>query len=473
MKFSTQALCLTIGAALSFNVFATSTGSGVRGGGQTIDIDSTPYLMDLVSKSVCEWKQGSEFINELPALKDTLKKLDQLDWYFSADLRDELSSLNFCMTGPLYKVSPYDYNSVVNPAPGEVTKQAGYRLYENAYIDNDNFIRMNDVNKAMLIIHETMHSYLSMNIEDRSLKLRSMVKALDKVRSGEISTREKLHYNMSRNEIMFPLSVGSLEKRKTAVLFLKSSTDYKRKAILNTANLDDLINLQDWESIALTPWDNYKFGRDYQRSLILRTDLVDVMKNLSVSELDSFLKVKNLRRVNLALVAMNDFYLFSDEQKKIILESDKLASLIDSGLDEILNEKLASKNYLITASGNFKDLTTNLDDVQEGPVVDLSRAQTLPRRLMWLAIMMETLQENQSLSTLTANEKFYTALGLKNQKAQVQTMEVKIERERKVALTTLGNLSNGLVTALLEQLKKSMSAYEYNEILKQIDLNNF
>jgi hypothetical protein len=472
MKISKNIIGLFLSATISFGALAAPTGSGVRGGGHTIDVDSTPYLMDLVSKAVCDWKKGDQILKELPELQATLKKLGAVDWYFSSDLKNEIANLNFCMTGPLYRVSPYDFYSVIQKNPNEKSQQAGYRLYDSAYINSDIYDRMNGANKAMLIIHETMHSYLSMNVLDRSLKLRSMVKVIDQVRSGTVVTRDKLHYAMAMNAIQFPLTVDRLDSAKAAVSFLKGSLDERKQAIMLATDVDNLATLNEREINALAPWDFANFSTEFSRQNLLREALLLTMKNLSAEKLNIFLNEKKSSKQNLAEIALNDFYLFSDEQKNVILSNSKFNDLIETGLNKLLNEKFSETQDLIVPSTEFQDLVTNTTS-EALPLVRLSPSENFPTKLKWLVEAMITLQENNSLSAITANEKFYAALGLKNQKAQVATMGLNIERQRKVALETLQILSESLVQNLLTELENKVAPETYAQILKQINLNNF
>lgn len=473
MKISNKLVSLIVGVTLSLTAFASAAvGSGVRGGGHTIDVDSTPYLMDLVSKAVCEWKTGKEIMAELPTLRETLKKLEALDWYFASDFESEIEHLNFCMTGPLYKVPAYEAYSVTRHPEGERTRQTGYRWYENVYIDTDIYSRMNEVNRSMLIAHETMHSYLSMYTLDRSLKLRSMVKTFDRVRQEEVVTREKLHYDMKMNEIMFPLAVDVLDGKKEAVLFLKGSMAYKKASIMKLAAPEDLINLTDSQLRALAPWDANNFYSKFKRASILEEALSTTMQRLSPKELGVFLQVKVMKTMNLVKIALNDFYTFSSAQKAVILSSPQFNKMLDSGFDGILNTKLKTQNYLILAPVEFQLLVTG-EGEDYMPVVRLVKASTLPSGLIWLVEAMITLKKSDSLEAITKNEKFYSAMGLKNQKEQVRNMPLKIERERKVALENLDNLSYALVEQLLQKLHGRLDEDTYSEMMKQINFNNF
>ena len=465
-------LPLAFASILALPAFAAESGSGVRGGGHVVDVDSNPYLMDLVSRSVCDWKKGEELLSELPVLNETLTKLEKLDWYFAADFKKDLSGLNFCMTGALYKVSPYDWGSITKPSQEERPRQAGYRLYDKAYIDTSIFEKMDEVNQAMLIVHETMHSYFSMNTYERSLKLRSMVKTLDNVRAGKVVTREKLHYHMQMNEVMFPLTVAQLDPRKEAVKFLTGSIQERSAAILKTAKPEAFLDLAPAQIMALAPWDRFFVQYSWQRAGILAEAVLFTMKDLDPQTLALFIDRKEFKVLNPVKLAFAELYSFSPDQIEVILASKRMATLLDSGFDELNKVKFEVKDYLFLAPVEFQKLTS--DSAEEvKAVVSLKSNKRLSRSLMWLVETIIILNQNGELDKIIKDEDFYSALGLKNQKAQIQETVVKIEREKKVALEVVNNLSMDMINNLLIELEGRVSAEEYKKIVSQINFNNF
>ncbi len=106
--------------------------------------------------------------------------------------------------------------------------------------------------------------------------------------------------------------------------------------------------------------------------------------------------------------------------------------------------------------------------VEVTPVVRLTKASEFPQRLSWLVETIIILHQNHDLKVIAKNEKYYRALGLKNQKDQVENMVLKIQRERNVALENLDNISKELVALFFSKLKSRVSDEDYTEILKQI-----
>ena len=275
------------------------------------------------------------------------------------------------------------------------------------------------------------------------------------------------------NGVAFPTTVAKLDKSKESILFLKGSLESKKNKIITNTDLDKLIEVYGSVAASLASWDDASFGREYQRVNILSEAVLHAMRELSGEELRSFLAEKKSEKINIIQVALNNFYSFSEEQRDVVFNSDKFLTMIQSGFDQILDEKLEVSNTLISASAKFQELVTTERCVETSPLVNLSSANKLPVKLRWLVETIVNLHENGHLNIITSNESFYRAIGLKNQIEQVKTMNLKIERERKVSLVRLELLSQALVKGLLNEIEARVSIKEYAEIVKQINVSNF
>jgi hypothetical protein len=446
--------------------------SGGRGGGNVIDVDSTPYLMDLVSRAVCDWKKGSEFVAELPELRNALNKLARLDWYFAHDLEQEIGTLSFCMTGPLYSVNPYDRDSLVRRPMGELVKQVAYRLYENAYVDTEIFEKMNAENRAMLIVHETMHSYLDMGTFERGLKLRSMVKAIDKVTKGEIVTRAKLHLAMEKNEIIFPTSVEALEGKRDVLMFLKSSLPEQIATIKKTLKPETLAELNPEIIEFLAPWDRKLLKRGGNIRILMDAMLATLQES-TPEEIAKIIDLKLYDNLDPVMVALTGFYSLDKDQKSSVMKTKRFDGFVKSGIEHIANIKLTQDDFLIMADEMMKEL--GVSDSSEGkiPLLGLEPVKELPMGLTWLPELMIVLLENGQIKRLTENDSFYRALGLKNQKDAVQKMTVKIEREKEYAVERLSILSEALVKALLDNLSHRLDVRSFEKLKQEIKMDRF
>lgn len=469
MNFKKQ---ITVLATVALMAVPSAFASGGRGGGNVIDVDSTPYLMDLVSRAVCDWKKGSEFVSELPELQNALKKLSRLDWYFAHDLEQEIGALSFCMTGELYTVNPYDRFSIVRRPVGEKVRQAAYRLDENAYIDSEIFNRMNAENRAMLIVHETMHSYLDMRTHERGLKLRSMVKVIDQVRKGEIVTRAKLHFAMEKNEILFPTSVEALDGKKDVLMFLKSSLPEQIATIKKTLKPETLADLNPEMIEFLAPWDRKILKRGGNVKILMEA-MIATLQESTPEEIAKIIDLKLYDKLDPVMVALSGFYSLDKDQKSAVMKTKRFDGFVQSGLQHLANIKLSQEDFLIMADDMMKEL--GVSDVTEGkiPLLRLDPVKELPVSLAWLPELMIVLFENGQSKRLTENEIFYRALGLKNQKEAVQKMTVKIEREKSYAVERLSILSEALVKALLENLSHRLDVMSFEKLKQEIKMDRF
>ncbi|MBP9682855.1 MAG: hypothetical protein KBD76_15755 [Bacteriovorax sp.] len=466
-------IALTIGTILSLNLYAAnhSVGSGTRGGGHVVDIDSTPYLMDLVSNSVCDWKNGADLLEELPYLKTTINKLSALDWYFAADLKKEIEFINFCFTGPLYRVPTNDWGTVVRPTTEKV-QQAGYRLYGSAYIDRDIYAKMNERNESMLILHEVMHSYFDMDTLDRPLKLRSMIKVLDQVGQGSLRLREKLHYNMEMNEVMFPTLVRFLDPKKNVVLFLTGNIDDQIRAIKEVKKPEDLIDLSNDQVNSLVSWDRERVSSMDARMSLLIEALSVMMIESNVNELKELLDNKEYKEINPVGIALRSFGLMSNEKKEVILKSAYFGNILKHELEKIRDAKIRISEYLLMASPELQIISEPKGQNQTNkdlPLVSLRPQGKLSSSLMWIVEVIIFLKQNNQLELMN-KEDLSKVLKLENQKQFVESSQIKIEREKNLALSVLEQLSLSLTENILSEIKKRVDEETFNKITLSLGL---
>ena len=477
MKTKKTILSVLAGVMISFAAVAENSGGGVRGGnGHVVDIDSTPYLLDLVTRSVCDWKSGNELIEESQALRDVIAKISTLDWYFASDLTKSIKDLNFCMTGPLFRQSTVaQRGSAVLPASQNV-RQAGFRDGGKGYIDSEIYEDMNVHNRAMLIVHETMHSYLSMNTFDRPLKLRSIVKTLDQVSIGVIRSRAKFLSAIKNNEIEFPTTVGSLDNKKNQVLFLTGDEVGQTAMILASDKPESLIGLVPRDLQNLAPWDAapiLKMGE----TAILENALRVVIENASVAELSNILDQKVYVKLNPARIALGSFGVLTPEQKAVVLSSDTYQVLIQTAFAEVTGAEVFKGVNLVMATPAFQKLGAVLGDKNkiytDVPLLDVMPADRLPEVLRWLPALMVILQQEGRLSSITDTADFYLALGLRHQEEAVKKMVVSHEREKAVVLERIHLIGQALVQGLMGALAEQVDAETYAEIKKQIKFERF
>ena len=84
------AAALLVTTAVGTPLPARAQSAGTRGGGQIVDVDSTPSLADLVTKSVCRYHSGAEVMAMAPDFEGRfLRATGRLNWYLAASLANE------------------------------------------------------------------------------------------------------------------------------------------------------------------------------------------------------------------------------------------------------------------------------------------------------------------------------------------------------------------------------------------------
>lgn len=438
-------------------------GSGVRGGGHTIT--STPGLMDITINANCEWKTGEDLLSKHPTLLLTLKNLVQIDWYFASSMEGELKNLNYCFTGNIKEfLKKEDIQELDYLSNSFSAKLTGYRFETKIYIDRNIFEEMNEVHRSMLILHEVMHSYFPMEIKNRAFKLRSFIKALDDVRTGQTTNRNTLHYSMKMNEVSFPLTVARLDKEKEAVLFHTATLTEKAEKIKQAKNPEIFLSISEEATKLLAPWDQEKINENF------REGLIEAMKGMDKEELSQFVKSKKFEKVNPTIIALSRLYAFSDIQRQAIVNQPKMMKFITKELNNISKATLDSSEGLIKTTDSFSMAYGVKRNI---PVIELSIPKVLPESLNWIVEALILLNNYDKLDILTENEDFYAALGLKNQKALVNETTTKIKREKVVVLQTLDLFSRTMIREILEELSKKVNSQTYEKIKASIKLEQF
>jgi hypothetical protein len=229
-----QRIILTVLALTPMTTFAKNeggdNGSGTRGGGEAIvDVSGIPQLRDLADGSACYWKDSKDFVkSRAPLLPQVMQSLAALDWYFAKDLQMEIDSLVFCETAHLRSLifaNDDPWYERVNRLPRDPKVQIGIRINQDVFADVSTLTKMDDLNRAMFVIHEAMHSYFPYNMELRMTKLRSVVASIARAHRGEIVSRRALHLQLEQNKINFPLTVSVLEPFRAQIEYLLSSVE--------------------------------------------------------------------------------------------------------------------------------------------------------------------------------------------------------------------------------------------------------
>ena len=186
-------------ALLTTNVWAAGGGTDVGGGGESTKNPVNPVLRDVVDPSTCTWVQGSEFLDELTHLPESLKSLDLVHWYLGLSLVREIQTFNICKTDADLRAVPTEDYDTVTEYDFEGA-QAAVRDGTNVYIDMKIFRQMNSRSKTYLLLHEAMHSFVAMDAKQRNSKIRSMVRTIFK-NEDKIISRSAFSYQVEMNEL--------------------------------------------------------------------------------------------------------------------------------------------------------------------------------------------------------------------------------------------------------------------------------
>ncbi len=200
---------LVLGFILALSILQT-TFAGSKGGhgGETIDVlgpdgHKYPELRDIVEMNrACLWQSGTDYMKKFPYLEHIFQKLKEINWYFALDFKREMSRITFCQTQGLNPkaVNTEDVDSlrlrigqVSNPALDN-KRVAEIRINDDVYIDTEIIEQMRnrsdgdgEKSVAFLMVHETMHSYLSFNEYRRNDRIRDLVATIIRVDAGIIS----------------------------------------------------------------------------------------------------------------------------------------------------------------------------------------------------------------------------------------------------------------------------------------------
>lgn len=196
---------------------------GTRGGGQTVDVNGHPALRDLVDKTSCIWISASAQAAQEPHFSRILDNLEGENWYLRESIEREMQNLSVCVTeAPLISISVEDQDlvTVYSPVRG---KQVAIRLNGTIYLNRALNEQLDEVHRAYLLLHETMHSFLPLGVSMRNTKLRSFVAAAYSLETSPMPT-EQFALQIKNNSIELPHLGGVLDLRPDYEIFSRESS---------------------------------------------------------------------------------------------------------------------------------------------------------------------------------------------------------------------------------------------------------
>lgn len=483
---SLQNIAKPAGIALAFLATAFPTvssagpgdGSGVRGGGTVIDVNSTPHLMDLVTKTACTFKSGADLVEENAELEQVIALVSNLDWYFGLEIRRELGFLAFCFTGPLYRIADAPADGGVIPQPVETNlRQAAYRLNGKVFVDTAIYRAMDDHNRAFLVLHEMLHSYLPMDLLDRKIMLRSLVKALERVQKGEIRTRKAFHFQLKSAGVDFPRNVDLLDRYESQIRFFLGDRESQIAAIRGESNPERFLDV-DFEFLGenLAKWDAETLAK-----ISARKAFEDALTQ-SIAESDAAqftaLLAKPFKTIDVIAFAFALLPEIEKENQDALFTSSAFRNFLANGFSTFERASLTAGTHRIMANAAFVQLTRE-GSAPTGPLplTDLHGATIAPKEVAWLTnsvvYLMRNGRSDQVAAHVTENPAFYSALGLKAAKRALDAMNPPILREKPLAIEVLTGIRESLVRSFLDSVAARLTSSEYAAFESTIHMDRF
>lgn len=460
-------IAVTLGLAITSPLWAQeSVGSGVRGGGHITEVNGQLELVDLVTTATCDWYSGDEMLTSVPEVNKIIKKIENLDWYFALELKQEIEYLSWCMTGKLYSVPAADDDSFVIQLTKGV-QQAAFRYQDAAYIDQDKFSKLSPQSQAYLILHETLHSYLPMTLEMRRFKLMSLVSTVQKVDKGQINTRKALHLNFAKNELDFPLTVGRLDPHRKSLEFLLAGPVEQAQRFLKEdapekwlvrSNLNPLDLRSDHREAVKNP------------AKALRSVIEAILRNADQAQVRRVLMDQRFDRLNPASIGLGIFSELTPETQAEVLASRHMDQIVASSVRFL-------KSMTISLSGNRLvgnvELQSLSDQCHETTYYLTSLSVTgkceLPLEIEGLGAFIVKMVEHGQIDLLKkivlSNAELISSIKLTSLKEKLNGMETPIRREKSLAVLVLGDLQAALVKNLKHYVKDRLCAEDY-ELVK-------
>jgi hypothetical protein len=447
-KFWTlSAIVLTLLATSNQAAFA----SGARGGGETIDLNGHPVLLELVNDNryTCQWFSGVDLLKEpkyqaaAQAMENAIAALAKLDWYFARDLRMDIEELDFCLTGALKKLPP-KYDDVIAPYHNDKS-QIAIRINRDVYLDSKQFDSALTDTQAYLLIHEAMHSYLWWRTDQRSLKLRSMVKTIHNVEAGVITTRANLHFQMEKNDISFPRWTDKLDAHRDYIEFFLLSPEQRRLAVLAITNPEEFFKPRPEIIPYLAPWHREHFSKITTRHF---PPLSLIYTTIASGDLAA------------AASALN---------KMIPLETASIAHTYGARGAKI-------EKYRLSANEALSELLFGSKRHAGTPLASLESKPVLNTDLQALAIYVGfayQVKATAALDALLANPSFTSLVSAKPVLGQIQELETPIPREIRLARQQTLEVYAAWMTLFLDLVQTwsdKDSATDFSERLAKLDL---
>ena len=237
----------TLALSLMITGTAMAQGHGTNGGGQVVMTPEGLQLRDLLSKQ-CHTRTGSELIEAIPELKERLATFQKIDWYFGFTLEREVRRMSFCFTdaqfNPLKLPRILEVDGILMTQAPQSTEFVAIRILQTkeAYVRAPLFEILPSRTQAMTILHETLHSFLPLEINDRDTRLRNFVYDLSALDASQSSSRKTLETSIAINRVDLHLGSRNQKGRKFFAYALGDENQKRQMILDGSINLNEILN---------------------------------------------------------------------------------------------------------------------------------------------------------------------------------------------------------------------------------------
>ncbi|MBI2607024.1 MAG: hypothetical protein HYW49_13200, partial [Deltaproteobacteria bacterium] len=389
----------------------------------------------------------------------------------------EIRALDWCLTGRLVRVNTQDKDALT-VVENSRAEQVAIRVLGTGevYVDQSLFAQMSEKSRAYLLIHETIHGYLGLDVARRNEKLRSIVKALSKVEAGSIATRASLRYALSSNKVEFTGNTDALDPFKDYVLYVLGGSARKRSV---------LESLHDVTAFLSTAAFSKSFAgalTDDDREVLTAFNPVSGFAAICKSADDGFVEKmfdgsKNLSS-ELAVAAVSALSDRSGLRSKVLSSGHFTAQIRDliDRLSEarasIIEARIAAPSLLkfMSADPNGGDAVVNVlelsamyseSDFASNAIADglYVYARNLVASGNWAALD----------AVLTGNSRFYAAFSLDQVLGSIVRIDAPVPREKTYAIENLIRVKKQFWALFLQKLQAETGAENFAKFESMLD----
>jgi hypothetical protein len=215
-----------------------------------------------------------------------------------------------------------------------------------------------------------------MDIDGRQLKLRTMVKAISKVVSGEITSQGDLHKKMTENDVDFPLTVSSLDAYRAQIEFLLEPEDFQVKDLRALKEIDSILDLPKTAIDLLAPRDHF-FLRSSGIFQIVSQAYLTLMKQSTPADFQSLLADAKFKRLERYAALFWEHDQLTAQQQAILDSPESVKGLYQDWFGDLLNDQSITKGDDGRAIISQDTLAVlGMQSSQPYPVLDLPKAKS-------------------------------------------------------------------------------------------------